>query len=95
MSQFFLGIALFLLINILVGLYRVFRGPTLGDRMLALQLFGTTGVAILLLLAECLAEPALRDVALVFALLAVLAIVAYVKLVGPDAGIHDERGEQP
>jgi multicomponent Na+:H+ antiporter subunit F len=94
MSEFFLAIALFLLINILVGLYRVFRGPAMGDRMLALQLFGTTGVAILLLLAQSFEEPALRDVALVFALLAVLAMVAYVKFVGPEARIRIEREER-
>ena len=94
MNEFYIGVALFLLINILVGLFRVFRGPTMGDRMLALQLFGTTGVAILLVLAESFSEPALRDVALVFALLAVLAMVAYVKLVGPEARIHLEQEDR-
>jgi multicomponent Na+:H+ antiporter subunit F len=47
--------------------------------MLAAQLFGTTGVAVLLLLAEAQDLPALRDVALSFVLLAVLATVAFVK----------------
>jgi multicomponent Na+:H+ antiporter subunit F len=93
MNQFYIAIAVFLLVNIMAGLYRVFRGPAMGDRMLALQLFGTTGVAILILLAESFAEPALRDVALVFALLAVLAMVAYVKLVGPEAVLIREREE--
>ena len=48
--------------------------------MLAAQLFGTTGVGILLLLAEAWQQPALRDVALIFALLAVLTVVAFVRL---------------
>jgi multicomponent Na+:H+ antiporter subunit F len=95
MNEFFTIFALFLFANILVGLNRVIRGPTLGDRMLALQLFGTTGVAILLVLAESFDEPALRNVALVFALLAVLAMVAYVKLVGPDAEIHRSGAAEP
>jgi multicomponent Na+:H+ antiporter subunit F len=71
--------ALFLLLNVLGGLLRVARGPTAPDRMLAAQLFGTAGVAILLVLAEALDAPALRDVALVFALLAAVLAVAFVK----------------
>ncbi len=86
MNEFYMILVLFLLLNILSGLARIIRGPTLGDRMLALQLFGTTGVAILMLLAQRFAEPALRDVALIFALLAVLAMIAFVKLVGPSLG---------
>ena len=93
MNQFYIGLALFLLMNILAGLKRIIKGPSMGDRMLAIQLFGTTGVAILLLMAQVFAEPALRDVALVFALLAVLAMVAYVRLVGPEAQIHREQQE--
>jgi multicomponent Na+:H+ antiporter subunit F len=81
MEMLYLALAVFLLLNIAAGLVRILRGPTAADRMLAAQLFGTTGVAILLLLAEAQAEPALRDVALVFALLAALATVAFVKRV--------------
>lgn len=68
-----------LMLSILAGLIRVERGPNPADRMLAAQLFGTTGVAILLLLSEAMEVPALRDVALVFALLAAMAAVAFVK----------------
>jgi multicomponent Na+:H+ antiporter subunit F len=71
--------ALFLLVNILAGMARIVRGPAAADRMLAVQLFGTQGVAILLLLAHGLGEPALRNVALVFAILAALAMVAFVR----------------
>ncbi len=81
MEQLYLALALFLMLNVAAGLLRILRGPTAADRMLAAQLFGTTGVAILLLLAEAQAVPALRDVALVFALLAALATVAFVKRV--------------
>ncbi len=70
--------AAWLLLNLLLGLVRIWRGPTLGDRILASQLIGTTGVAILLVLASAQQMPALRDVALVLALLAVLATVAFV-----------------
>lgn len=79
MAELYLVLALFLLANLLVGLVRVLRGPTPQDRMLAAQLFGTMGVAALLLLAEALAAPALQDVALVFALLGGIAVVAFVR----------------
>ena len=81
METFYSGLALFLLLTLVAGLWRVLRGPTAADRMLAGQLFGTTAVACLLLMAQALDSPALRDVALVFALLAVVTAVAFVRRV--------------
>jgi multicomponent Na+:H+ antiporter subunit F len=87
------SVAVFLLLTIGAGLLRVMLGPTRADRMLVAQLLGTTGVAILLLLAECLEVPALRDVALVLALLAATATVVFVRLVWvpptAEPGGHD------
>lgn len=79
MQMVTLALALFLLLNLGAGMWRVLRGPTAADRMLAAQLFGTTAVAILLLLAEGPGSAALRDVALVFALLAAVTAVAFVR----------------
>jgi multicomponent Na+:H+ antiporter subunit F len=67
---------LFLLLTLAVGLARALRGPTLEDRMLSVQLLGTGGVALLLLMAVTLHAPALFDVALVLALLAAVAAAA-------------------
>lgn len=89
MQTLYLVLAAFLMLNIAAGLVRILRGPTAADRMLAAQLFGTTGVAMLLVLAEAQAQPVLRDAALVFALLAALATVAFVRRVwyrGGQAG---------
>lgn len=79
METLFLILTLFLVLNLAAGMWRVLRGPTAADRMLAAQLFGTTAVAILLLLAEATSNAALRDVALVFALLAAVTAVAFVR----------------
>jgi multicomponent Na+:H+ antiporter subunit F len=69
-------LAAFLMLNIAAGIVRVLRGPTGEDRVIAAVLFGTAGVALLLVLADLLASPAIRDVALVLAVLAaVLAVV--------------------
>lgn len=74
--------ALLLLLTLAAGLLRIWRGPAPADRMLASQLFGTTGVALLLVLAQVQALPALRDVALTLSALAILATVAFVARVG-------------
>jgi len=78
----YLALSLLLLLSLAAGLWRVRRGPTAADRMLVAQLFGTTAVAVLLLLAEGLDISALHDVALVLALLAALAVVAFTRRVG-------------
>ncbi|WP_045222714.1 monovalent cation/H+ antiporter complex subunit F [Desulfonatronum thioautotrophicum] len=79
MQMFYLGVACFLLLTMVVGLLRVFFGPDQEDRLVAVQLFGTTGVAVLLLLAAALDAPAVRNAAMVFAVLAVLTVVAFVQ----------------
>jgi len=75
----FMGVAVLILISVLVGLVRIFKGPTGADRMLAAQLLGTGGVAILLILAFAMQMPALLDVALVYSLLAATAMVVFVR----------------
>jgi len=77
MSWLYSTAALFLLFAIVAGLLRILRGPTAADSMLAAQLFGTCGVAILLLLSKGMNWVVLQDIALVFALLAALAVVAF------------------
>jgi multicomponent Na+:H+ antiporter subunit F len=85
--------ALFLLANIAAGLARVVRGPTAEDRMVAVLLFGTTGVALLLVLAEALDSPSIRDVAFVFVVLAATAVVVFGQMAGsPGEESGDERG---
>ncbi|ADJ28109.1 monovalent cation/H+ antiporter complex subunit F [Nitrosococcus watsonii] len=79
MTSLNLGLALILIVTIMMGLIRVLRGPTAADRMLAAQLFGTTSVAILLLLAEAMQAPSLQNVALVLALLAAVATIAFIR----------------
>jgi multicomponent Na+:H+ antiporter subunit F len=85
-----LALAVFLLLNLLVALIRVARGPTPADRLLAALLFGTTGVAILLLLADAMRQPALVDAALVFALLAAISGAAFARRAWREEDSADE-----
>lgn len=80
MDAFFIGVCLFLLLNICFGLVRVWRGPTLADRLLTTQLFGTTGIALLLVLAGYLSELTLLNVAITFNVLAVLLVVCLIQV---------------
>ena len=84
MGWFLPATALVLLLNLAVGMIRVYRGPTPADRMLAALLFGTTTVAVLLVLAEWMMLPALRDVALLFVMLAAIISVAFAGLPTTD-----------
>jgi multicomponent Na+:H+ antiporter subunit F len=77
MTELFMLSALGLMLSLFLGLLRVLLGPGVGDRMLATQLIGTSGVGMLLLLNEVLNQPALLDVALLLALLAAVATAAF------------------
>ena len=92
MTAFLYGAGLVLLASLLLGLVRLHRGPSTGDRMMVAQLFGTSGVALLVLLAAAMDEPAALDTALVLALLAAVAGLALVRS-AVDVGEHggDDR----
>jgi multicomponent Na+:H+ antiporter subunit F len=79
MNTFVLVIALVLMASIAVGLVRVAVGPTPSDRMMAAQLMGTSGIGVTLLLAPVVEVRALVDVALIFALLAAVAVTAFTR----------------
>jgi multicomponent Na+:H+ antiporter subunit F len=77
MNEFNLAMCVLLLLMIVAGLVRILNGPTPGDRMLAAQLFSTSGVAVVLLFAFAMDIPRLLDLALVFAVLAAVVGVAF------------------
>ena len=70
-----------------LGLVRILRGPGDADRIMAAQLLGTGGTAVLALVSEAMSLPAAVDVALVLALLAAFVSVAFVKgVIGSETG---------
>ena len=79
MADLLLAAACFVLVMVAIGLVRILRGPTAADRVMAAQLFGTGGIAALLLLGAATGIPGVIDVALVLAVLAVFASIAFVK----------------
>ncbi len=93
-ANFLLASSGFVLALVVVGLIRVLHGPANADRMMAAQLFGTGGIATLLLMGAAMDIIALVDVALVLALLAAFASVAFV-ISGARSDMHEpEEAEQ-
>lgn len=84
--------ATLILLSVAAGFWRVWRGPSAADRMMAAQLVGTGGVAATMLLAAAGPRWAMLDAALVLALLAAIAAVAFVKARTPD-GAGDPEAE--
>ena len=82
MADFLIAAAVFVLAMVALGLVRTVLGPSRADRIMAVQLLGTGGTAVLLLMAQAVPMPGMVDVALVLALLAAFVSVAFVKAVG-------------
>ena len=80
MSILYSIFSILLVISLIAGVIRIVLGPTKADRMLAAQLFGTVGVAILLLHSVYTENWVLIDVALILSLLASITVIAFVKL---------------
>lgn len=69
-------------ILILPMMYALWRGPSIGDRVLALEIIGTLGVLMLMILSVIQARPIYLDVALLLALfsfLGTLVIARYLE----------------
>jgi multicomponent Na+:H+ antiporter subunit F len=78
MPDLLLAAAGLILASVAAGLVRVLRGPADADRMMATQLLGSGGIAALLLLEAATGVVGITDVALVLALLAAFASIAFV-----------------
>ena len=93
MNTFFITASIVVLATITLGFVRVLLGPHKADRMIAAQLFGTAGVAWILLMGFAIDRPGLSDIALVLALLAAITAIAFVQRAwAPVQEDSDESG---
>ena len=72
--------ALAIFLTMALALIRAFKGPTVYDRIVAVNVFGTKTVLIVAIIAEINGHYDLLDVALVYALINFIAIVAVLTL---------------
>jgi len=68
-------------------LYRVVRGPTMQDRVIAVNVLGTNTVVVIALIASALGQPGYLDIALVYALLNFLMSIAISKFTVERGGV--------
>lgn len=76
MSDFFLAVVLILSFAALICFYRLLVGPTLPDKILAAQIIGTKTLAILVLIAVIFDNMMFIDIALTYAVLLFVLIIA-------------------
>ncbi|QND73595.1 monovalent cation/H+ antiporter complex subunit F [Tardiphaga robiniae] len=91
MPSLLLGASVFVLLTVALGLFAILRRSADVDRLMAVQLLGTGGVAILLLLAVAAETPPVMDVAVMLALFAAFAAVAFVR--DASSASSEARGE--
>jgi len=75
----FISAAIAILITMLLALVRGFLGPTVYDRLLAANSFGTKTVLLIAVLGFLSGRPEFLDVALVYALINFIGIIAVLK----------------
>ncbi len=68
-------------------IYRAVKGPTMQDRILAINVLGTNTVVILALLSAALETPYLLDMAMIYALLNFVLAVAVSKFTVERGGV--------
>jgi multicomponent Na+:H+ antiporter subunit F len=79
-----------------LGLARSIAGPTVFDRILALNSFGTKTVLLIALVGYLSGRPAFLDLGLVYALMNFIGTIAALKFTrfGDLAGMEDDASEE-
>ena len=93
----FAGASTAILVTMALALVRAIKGPTIYDRILAVNAFGTLTVVLIAVHGFLAGRPEFLDIALVYALInfiATIAVTKYVKFshLGHPLG-EDERGD--
>jgi multicomponent Na+:H+ antiporter subunit F len=68
-------------VSFILALARLLRGPTLADRVVALDMLGIIAIALLAMYALATRQPAFVDVAVVVGLIGFLGTVAFARYV--------------
>jgi len=75
----FTAAAVALMVTMAFAIIRAFVGPTLYDRILAVNMFGTKTVLIIAVLGFLMGRPEFLDIALVYALINFIGVIALLK----------------
>ncbi len=75
------GAAIAIMFTMLLALIRALMGPTVFDRVLAVNMFGTKAVLLVAVFAFISGRPDVLDIALLYSLLNFVGVVAALRLV--------------
>jgi len=93
----FAAAALAILATMLLALVRALKGPTVYDRILAVNAFGTLTVLLIAVYGFLSKRPEFMDIALVYALINFIGTIAVSKFVriggAPVPFSHDDPGD--
>ncbi|QQX78724.1 cation:proton antiporter [Shewanella sp. KX20019] len=87
------------LVVMVLAIIRAIKGPTLYDRILAVNMFGTKTVLLLSLLGFVMGRPEFLDIAIVYVLINFISVIAILrysdsfKLKEIDIQVSEKRGE--
>lgn len=83
-----------ILVTMAMALARALQGPTVYDRVLAVNMFGTKTALLLSVIAFLYGRPDFLDLALAYALINFIGILAVLKFVQDYALRHRDDGEE-
>lgn len=92
-TSMFAAIVIALLVTMVLTLIRALAGPTLFDRLLAVNSFGTKTVLLIAAAGVLAGRPAFLDIALVYALInfiGTVAVLKYFELPDEGSGVYNE-----
>ena len=89
----FSAAAVALLITMIMALIRAIKGPSIYDRIVAVNMFGTKTVLIIAVLGFMMGRPEFLDIALVYALINFIGTIAVLKVFkyGNLGRAHDDE----
>ena len=81
-----------MLVVMVLSLIRGYMGPTLYDRILALNMFGTKTVLLIALLGFLMGRPEFLDIAIVYALINFISVIAVLQC-SSEFGVEPDKDE--
>lgn len=79
-------VVVFVLLSVVIA-YRIFSGPTMQDRVIAINAVGSNIVVMIALLSAATDSPTMLDIAIVYALLNFLVSIAISKFTVERGGV--------
>lgn len=86
----YIVVSLAILMTMVLALARALRGPTIYDRVLAVNLFGTKTALLLAVMSFLFNRPDFLDLSLAYALINMVGVLAVLQFIQMNPGKADE-----